>query len=82
VDELPGGQLYRVVVEQHTNGLVSSGAIGKVDKSPYVDAPRVPELYVEWFGSSGPLGHGPVTIGSDGSYKNGRGTASWVVMMS
>jgi ribonuclease HI len=80
VDDLPVGALFRGIIEQHPHGFISSGAMGEVT-NPVARALDLPEIYAERFGSNSvfPV-EGRLTICSDGSYKDGRGTASWVAV--
>lgn len=79
VDDLPSTGYLFAVVEQCSNGFVSSGSRSIVD----VPTGEVhgPDLYCEPFSiDEVTVGDDSWTICSDGSYKDGRGTASWIAV--
>ena len=80
VDELPTDAWQRVVLVQSMNDLLSCGAMGSEDE-PLEDRSNLPEIYTEKFGSASLAPeNGGLIICSDGSFKNGHGTASWIAV--
>ena len=78
LDDLPTQHVLYLIVEQCSNGLVGSGARSSIETLPGEEV--LPELYSETFSCDDIVSNDMITICSDGSFKNDRGTASWIVV--